>query len=227
MSVFLGQELARFNALADIMRRTLAELQRAVQGLVVMSAALEDMYACFLSQRVPEAWERAGYPCLKALPAWTEDFFARLDFMGQWLQHGPRPSYWLSGFFFPQGFMTAVKQMHARTHRLAIDTLTVGCRVAGFGAETAVAAGAPAEGVYIHGLFMEGARFDRRSMLMAESRPRSLFDEMPCIWLRPEPAAASEAGSDGGPDGLYQCPLYKTSLRAGTLSTTGHSTNFV
>ena len=44
---------------------------------------------------------------------------------------------------------------------------------------------------------------------------------MPVIWL--EPINVSKLKKNG----YYECPLYKTSRRAGELSTTGHSTNFV
>ena len=87
-------------------------------------------------------------------------------------------------------------------------------------AKTEISEG-PEEGVFIYGLFMQGARFDRDTLQMAEARPGELFDEQPMIQLRPVKL------EDYKPSAYYRGPMYKTSLRAGTLSTTGHSTNFV
>ena len=219
LGVFLGQELIRFNGLIEVMKATLHELQRAIRGEVVMSGELELMYNCFVFQKVPKTWEDAGYPCLKPLPSWIEDFIARITFMDGWLLEGPRMSYWLSGFFFPQGFMTAVKQTYSREHKIAVDILRIGCEITNKGFDDV--AEAPEFGAFVHGLFMEGGRFDREKMQMEDSAPRELFDQMPCVWLKPVISA------DYNPTNVYDCPLYKTSLRAGTLSTTGHSTNFV
>ena len=68
---------------------------------------------------------------------------------------------------------------------------------------------------------MQGAKFDVNKMKMCESRPGVLFETMPVIHFNPVTLEHYELGA------RYECPLYKTSRRAGTLSTTGHSTNFV
>ena len=221
LGVFLSQELIRFNGLIAMIAQTLTDLLRAVKGEVVMSASLELMYNNLVYQRVPLSWEEVGYPCLKPLGSWTEDFFARLEFMRRWLVDGPPPAYWLSGFFFPQGFMTAVKQTYSRDLHIAIDTLRIGCQITSFESHTVDSLSPPVSGAFIYGLYMEGGRFDRNSMSVADAVPGVLFNPLPCIWLTPVLTAEYK------PVDVYNCPLYKTSLRAGTLSTTGHSTNFV
>ncbi len=68
------------------------------------------------------------------------------------------------------------------------------------------------------------------SKSLQESRPRVMTNRLPPIHFFPRelPAAASAAAAaPGGGGGEYHCPLYKTSARAGVLSTTGQSTNFV
>ena len=73
----------------------------------------------------------------------------------------------------------------------------------------------------LQGLFMEGARWDSSTHMLAESQPKELFTEMPIIWMKPVQHRKPPQHT------FYSCPVYKTLTRAGTLSTTGHSTNFV
>jgi len=57
--------------------------------------------------------------------------------------------------------------------------------------------------------------------VLTEMLPKILWDAMPAIWLLPKRAVEVKE------DNRYKCPVYKTSERKGTLSTTGHSTNYV
>jgi dynein heavy chain len=75
--------------------------------------------------------------------------------------------------------------------------------------------------VNIHGLFIQGAKWDWPAGHFIESEPGELFSRMPVIWLQPV------RNEDAPTDNIYNTPLYKTSLRWGVLSTTGHSTNFI
>ena len=43
--------------------------------------------------------------------------------MRTWMKKGHPRAYWLSGFFFPHGFVTGVLQAYARKHQKAIDFL--------------------------------------------------------------------------------------------------------
>merc|ERR1711971_211666 len=79
----------------------------------------------------------------------------------------------------------------------------------------------PPSGCYIRGLYLEGARWDSVTHMLGESRPKELFTDVPVILLVPT------ANKKPILSGIFDCPVYKTLTRAGTLSTTGHSTNFV
>jgi len=84
---------------------------------------MEQMYNSFLIQKVPTVWTKKSYPCLMPLNSFVNDHLKRLDFIDTWLKTGAPVTFWLSSFFFPQGFMTAAMQTHARKTRIAIDQL--------------------------------------------------------------------------------------------------------
>jgi dynein heavy chain len=220
MNTVLTQECIRYNALLVVIRRTLREGLKALKGLVVMSPELEQVTDAIFDNRVPEMWASKAYPSLKPLSSWVLDLLERLKFIETWIANGPPPVYWISGLFFPQAFLTGTLQNFARKNQFAIDQVSWNFNVR----DTMTfdnTKEAPTDGCYVTGFFLEGARWDYETHMLTESRPKELYTDFPLFWL--EPAKDREDPKEG----VYLCPAYKTLTRAGTLSTTGHSTNFV
>jgi dynein heavy chain len=194
-------------------------VQKAVKGLVVMSAELEAVGSALAINKVPLLWKAKSYPSLKPLSSYIADQQERLLFFGDWLTDRPPAVFWVSSFFFTQAFLTGSAQNFARKYTIPIDDV-----VFDFEMKREDIAGLPVgpeNGVYTHGLFLEGARWEASEAKLAESLAKTLFSLAPVMhWV---PYRRMDV-----PDySHYKCPVYKTSDRRGILATTGHSSNFV
>ena len=124
--------------------------------------------------------------------------------------------FWLPGLFFPQSFLTSVLQNHSRKHQVPIDRLSFSTRVISNSVDEITHP--PEDGVYITGMFFNGAKWSGDVL----GDPERNLDYSECPILLITPTIDFEV-----PENDYKCPLYITSDRAGVLSTTGISTNFV
>jgi dynein heavy chain len=221
LATVLGQEMERFNKLLRVMGRSLALLQKAIRGEVLLDEELDKMYVSMLNNRVPPNWVHAAYPSLKPLASWIKDMHMRISFMRSWLINGQPGAFWLSGFFFPQGFMTGTLQNHARKYAIAIDTLNFGFKILEHDTpEEFPAAEVPEDGVVIYGLFFDGARWNKQEKSVVESKPGEIYSSVPLIHLIPTKDYKTNPKE-------FSAPVYKTHVRAGVLSTTGMSNNFI
>ena len=221
MNTVLLQEAIRYNRLLKTIHTSLSDIVKALAGKVVMSQALEEMGTSLFNNQIPKLWEKPAYPSLKPLSVWVEDLAQRCSFLSNWVEHGPPHVYWVSGLFFPQAFLTGTLQNYARKYQIPIDKITFDAVIRDDFKTPEVVTAPPKDGCYIHGLFLEGARWDNHKHVLTESRPKELYTQFPIIHLNPIKDRVPPT------TGSYSCPIYKILTRQGTLSTTGHSTNYV
>ncbi|XP_068269716.1 LOW QUALITY PROTEIN: dynein axonemal heavy chain 17 [Nyctibius grandis] len=203
------QECERMNLLTHAIRRSLTELELGLKGELTITADMEELANALYYDSVPESWARYAYPSLLSLGAWYADLLLRIRELEVWTTDFVLPaSVWLAGFFNPQSFLTAIMQSMARKNKWPLDKMCLSVDVTKKNHKDITAP--PREGSYVHGLFMEGARWDIPSGAIADARLKELTPMMPVILIRAVPGDRMDTKN------VYECPVYKTRMRGPT-----------
>lgn len=203
------QECERMNTLTNEMKRSLKELDLGLKGELTITSDMEDLGNALYLDGMPEAWAKRAYPSLFGLSQWYADLLLRIKELETWVSDFQLPAaVWLAGFFNPQSFLTAIMQQMARKNEWPLDKMALSCDVTKKSREDM--SGPPREGAYVHGLFMEGARWDTQTGMIGEARLKELAPAMPVIFIKAIPVDRMETRN------IYECPVYKTKQRGPT-----------
>ena len=171
---------------------------------------MEDLSNSLYFDSIPESWAKRAYPSLMGLTTWFADLQLRIKELEQWSNDFQLPAaVWLAGLFNPQSFLTAIMQQMARKNEWPLDKMALQCDVTKKSREDV--GGAPREGSYTHGLYMEGARWDSQTGMIQEARLKELNPAMPVIFIKAIPVDRMDTRN------IYPCPVYKTKTRGPTF----------
>jgi dynein heavy chain len=217
LNIFLFQELQRLQNIIKIVRTNMKNLSMAIDGTVTMTSdLLEDLNAVFDS-RVPRKWshDASGQEISWLMPnigGWFTGLLERHQQLNTWLENGRgvMKAYWLTGFTNAQGFLTGMRQEVTRQHtkdQWALDDVITHTEILQHDLERLKET--QEEGQNVHGLFMEGGRWNRGEQKLDESEPKKLFVAMPVIYVTAVQAKERKKASEYGPFGPYDCAVYK------------------
>lgn len=174
---------------------------------------------------------------MKTLAFQFMDLLRRVKQLEVWVEDLEKPKcLWLSGLFNPTAYLTAVMQVTGRSTGLALDKTTIETHITVMLSPTdeRITAAQPENGVYVHGLYIEGARWPTGDEIeetvniggamcggsLTESRLKELLPSLPVVYIKATKVLddweASAVGYLRHVDDIYECPVYVTSFRGPT-----------
>ena len=181
MNIFLRQEIDRIQKVLSLVKKTLKNLIMAIEGTVVMNEDIKEIMDNMYDARVPKIWEKLSWQS-STLGFWFTELLERDAQFKKWCFSGRPKVFWPTGFFNPQGFLTAMRQEVTRAHKgWALDSVICQNLITRFSKDDIH--DSPPEGVYVHGFFLEGAALDRKTGKLIEARSKVLYEQMPVIYI--------------------------------------------
>lgn len=225
LGVYLSQEMAKFNVLLRTISESITQLMNSLDCYVHMSNNSLELFKSISDNVVPKLWRDVSYLGSKQLNKWIDNLELRVQFISKWISEGPQAVYFISYFFCPQAFISAIKQTYARKHKVSVDSLHCDCEITSF--QPKDIRNPPANGVYIHGLYLEGAHLNRDLNMIEDTHSTKPQELLPCVLMKFSQSKVNSTANQ------YLCPVYKTSSR-GTLiapssyaASFGYSANFI
>ena len=206
MNIFLRQEIERMQIVVSLVRSTLENLILAIDGTIIMSDQLRDALDKMYDARVPTAWAAISW-LSGSLGFWFTELLLRFEQFHAWCFLGRPNSFWLTGFFNANGFITAMRQEITRGHKgWALDSVVQANEVTKIQTREDVSS-PPKEGVYVYGLFLDGAGWNKRENMLCEQQAKVLYVGLPILHL-------FAVNTTGGRDvRQYECPIYRKPRR--------------
>jgi len=211
LNVHLRQEIDRLNRIMKLTQDTLINLRLAIAGTVALAGPLIDALDALFDARIPANWTAISWEA-GTLGVWFVGMQQRYDQLFKWLNSGRPKAYWMTGFFNPQGFLTAMKQEVNRKHaaeKWALDDVVMSSEVTHPPKEVEALRDAPNEGVYVYGLYLDGCAWSGKENRLVDSEPKKLFHALPVLFV------TGVQQKDVKKDGIYDCPTYRVKKRTG------------
>ncbi|CAF1079469.1 unnamed protein product [Adineta steineri] len=181
MIIFLRQEIYQIDRVIRTVRNSLNNLQLAIDGIIILNDSLRQILDSIYDGRVPIDWAKYSWES-STLGFWFSELLDRYIQYNNWLNYGRPKCFWMTGFFNPNGFLTAMRQEVTRMHKgWSLDTVTIDNQVLRLYKDDIHEA--PTEGVYVYGLYLEGAGWDRKNSRLHESHNKIVYVQMPVIHI--------------------------------------------
>ena len=211
------QECERMNTLLTEIAVSLKELKMGLDGSLNMTENMEMLATSLKLDRVPTKWG-SFYSSKRPLSSWFENLEERCAQLVEWSSEMILPkSICLSHLFNPMSFLTAVMQLTARQKGFPLDSMVLDTEVTHYRDHTEILS-EPDQGVYIHGLFLEGASWElaENDGYLVEQKQKELHPRLPVIRV------VALTKEELNMTDKYKCPVYYTTQRGETYVFTAH-----
>ena len=211
LNVHLRQEIDRLNVVIKLTQGTLSDLRLAIAGTIALNDGLLKALNALFDARIPPAWLDKSWDA-GSLGLWFTGLTQRFDQLSKWLNGGRPKAFWMTGFFNPGGFLTAMKQDVSRKHaadKWALDDVVMTSEVTHPAKEFEQLREGPSEGVYIYGLYLDGASWNAKENKLVDAEPKKLYSPLPVLYV------TGVLANQRKTDGIYQAPAYRVKKRTG------------